>query len=167
MRLTKKIAIMGLLTALAFGLSYLELLIPFSALGIPGVKLGLANLVVMLALYTLGRKEAAVISLVRITLSFFIFGNLTSLLYSLAGGALSFIVMLILYDKAVFSKIGVSISGAAAHNIGQIIAASFLLGTNAIFYYLPFLLLCAILTGLLNGVLLSLILKRLLKIGHK
>lgn len=161
MRLTKKIALMGIMIALAFGFSYLETFIPLSAIGIPGIKLGLANLIVMFALYSFGWKEAAFISIIRIALSFFIFGNITSLLYSLIGGFLSYLIMLLLYRKSFFSKIGVSILGAVAHNIGQLFAATLLLRTWSIWYYSPFLLISALLTGLLNGFLLTVSYKRL------
>ena len=107
MKKTKKIALTGVFTALALAFSYIEFLIPFDMLGIPGIKPGFANLVVMAALYTLGLPYAAAVSLMRILLSFLLFGNVTSLLYSLAGGVLSLTVMFILKKTNVFGHIGV------------------------------------------------------------
>ena len=126
MKKTKKIALTGVFTALALAFSYIEFLIPFDMLGIPGIKPGFANLVVMAALYTLGLPYAAAVSLMRILLSFLLFGNVTSLLYSLAGGVLSLTVMFILKKTNVFGHIGVSVGGAVSHNIAQT-AVSFII----------------------------------------
>ena len=103
---TKKIALCGVMCALAFAFSYIEFLIPFDMIGIPGIKPGFANLVIMAALYTLGLPYAAFISFVRIALSWLIFGNITSLLYSLAGGILSLLLMFTLKKFKVFDEIG-------------------------------------------------------------
>ena len=148
----KRVAAAAVLTALAMIFSYIEALIPIN-FGIPGIKLGLANLVVVVSLYALGWPLAALISLVRILLSGLLFGNLASLLYSLAGGFLSFLAMCLLKKIKGFSIIGVSIAGGVSHNIGQILTAWFMLGSFKIVYYLPVLAVSGALTGLVIGIL--------------
>ena len=157
---TKKIALSGMLTALAFGLSYIEFLIPFD-FGVPGIKLGLANIVVMFALYSMGVGYAALISLARITLSWLIFGSFTAFIYSLCGGILSLLIMILIKRINYFDEIGVSISGAFAHNIAQLAAASVITGTGAVFYYLPVLTIAAVITGALNGEIIKTVLARI------
>lgn len=154
----KNIALFGIMVALAFTFSYFESLIPFN-FGIPGVKLGLANLVVVVALYTMKPGEALFIAVVRIFLAGLTFGNFYSLAYSLCGGILSFIVML-LAKKTKLSIIGVSTLGGVCHNIGQIIVAAIVMQTIRIAYYLPVLLIAGMLTGLLMGILSNLIVNR-------
>lgn len=148
----RRVALYGMLTALAFILSYVESLVPVTA-GIPGVKLGLANLVVVIALYTLDLKGAFVISVVRIVLSGLTFGGLFSMLYSLAGGLLSFAVMAILSRKKVFGTVGVSVCGGVAHNIGQLLVAMAVLETESVWYYFPVLLISGSVAGVLIGLL--------------
>lgn len=145
-------ALYGMLTALAFILSYVESLVPVT-LGIPGVKLGLANLVVLIALYTLDLKGAFVISVVRIILSGLTFGGLFSMLYSLAGGLLSFAVMAILSRKKLLGTVGVSVCGGVAHNIGQLLVAMAVLETESVWYYFPVLLISGSVAGVLIGLL--------------
>lgn len=156
---TKKLTTFGLLTALALVLGYLESLIPFS-FGIPGIKLGLANTAVLCALYLLGIKEAFCLSIVRILLSGFTFGNLYSMLYSLAGGVLSMGVMALLYRTKKFTAMGVSAAGGVFHNMGQLLVASVVLGSNIVYYY-PFLVLSGMITGLAVGLTGGLVVKRL------
>ncbi|HIR60618.1 MAG TPA: Gx transporter family protein [Candidatus Faecivivens stercoravium] len=148
----RRVALYGMLTALAFILSYVESLVPVT-LGIPGVKLGLANLVVVIALYTLDLKGAFVISVVRIVLSGLTFGGLLSMLYSLAGGLFSFAVMAILSRKKVFGTVGVSVCGGVAHNIGQLLVAMAVLETESVWYYFPVLLISGSVAGVLIGLL--------------
>lgn len=148
----RRVALYGMLTALAFVLSYVESLVPVT-LGIPGVKLGLANLVVLIALYTLDLKGAFVISVVRIVLSGLTFGGLFSMLYSLAGGLFSFAVMAILSRKKVFGTVGVSVCGGVAHNIGQLLVAMAVLETESVWYYFPVLLISGSVAGVLIGLL--------------
>lgn len=147
---SRKIAIMALMTALAMIFSYIESLIPIN-FGIPGMKLGLANLVIVVCLYILKPYEAFLINIVRIILVGFLFGNLMSILYSLAGGILSFAVMLLFRRFKGFSVFGVSIAGGVSHNIGQIIVAAIVLENIKITYYLPVLLISGAITGLLIG----------------
>ena len=149
---TRKIAYLGVFLALALILSYVESLIPFY-FGIPGVKLGLTNLIVVVMLYCTGTKEAFGVSVARILLAGFRFGNLFSILYSLAGGVLSFIVMCLLKKTGRFHVISVSVTGGISHNIGQLIAAAFVVETYDIFYYMPFLLIAGVATGFVIGML--------------
>ncbi len=146
-----KVAYMGVFLALALILSYVESLIPFY-FGIPGVKLGLANLIVVIMLYAVGAKEAFAISMLRILLSGFLFGNLFSILYSFAGGILSFLVMWLVKRTGKFHVMSVSICGGITHNIGQILIASVIVETYSIFYYIPVLLIAGLITGMLIGV---------------
>lgn len=149
---TRKIAYLGVFLALALILSYVESLIPFY-FGIPGVKLGLTNLIVVVMLYCTGTKEAFGVSVARILLAGFLFGNLFSILYSLAGGGLSFIVMCLLKKTGRFHVISVSVTGGISHNLGQLIAAAFVVETYDIFYYMPFLLIAGVATGFVIGML--------------
>ena len=122
----KKSVYFGVFTALALIVSYVEALIPFS-FGVPGIKLGLANIVVVAALYMWGGTTALLLSVVRILLSGFLFGNMFAILYSLAGALLSLSVMALLKKSGRFSVTGVSIAGGVFHNIGQMMAAGLLL----------------------------------------
>lgn len=149
----KRLALCGLLTALALVLSYLESLVPLGSLSlfVPGVKLGLPNLAILFALYRLGFKEAAVISLVRVLLVSLLFGNVFSLAYSAAGAALALAVMGLLRRSGKFGTAGVSVAGAVAHNVGQILVAMAVLETGAIAAYLPVLLLTGTAAGVAIG----------------
>ena len=158
--LKKKIAFYGLLIALAFVLSYIESLIPVF-IAIPGAKLGLTNLVVLIALERFGKKDAFIINMIRILLVGFTFGNTFSLLYSFAGGSLSFLIMILLKKTKKFSLVGISVSGGVGHNIGQIMVAAFVLESKALIYYLPFLLIIGTSAGVIIGILSAEILKRL------
>ena len=140
----------GVLIALAFILSYLESLLP-SFTGIPGVKPGFANIAVMCALYLLGGKMAVTVALLRVVLSGFMFTGMNAMLYSLAGSVLSLTVMLLLSRTDKFSVPAVSISGAVAHNAGQILLAWFMLG-RAVLYYFPALVISGLVTGFIIGI---------------
>ena len=148
----KKLAICGVLSALALVLGYLEHLVPLP-IGIYGIKLGLANLAVIVPLYLVGAPAAIAINTVRILLSSLLFGNTVSLWYSLAGAALSLLVMAVLKRTDLFSKVGVSIAGAVMHNVGQVITAVLVLRTAEIGYYLVVLLFTGILSGIFVGIL--------------
>ncbi len=158
-----KIALYGMMTALAFLLSYVETLIPVN-LGVPGVKLGLANLASIVGMYLLGCGAAAAIALVRIVLVGFTFGNMSMMLYSIAGATLSLILMAIFYRLDWFEVTGVSIIGGAGHNIGQIVVAALVVENAGLFYYLPVLLAAGTIAGALIGILGGIIIKRLQKI---
>lgn len=155
-----RVALFGMLTALAMLMSYVESLLPLS-IGIPGVKPGLANLVTVVCLYGMGFGTAALLSLLRIVLIGFSFGNMAALLYSLSGGALSILCMAAAKKSGLFGKTGVSILGGVAHNVGQLIAAAFVLENTAIFWYFPVLLAAGAVTGALVGMLAGEVLRRL------
>lgn len=172
----RRTAELGFLLALALILSYVESLIPFS-FGIPGIKLGLPNLIVLLLLYddtagvenisagyengsqvtkekvlSKGAREALMVNALRIVLSGFLFSNLYAILYALSGAALSFAAMLIGKKCGCFSMIGVSVLGGVFHNMGQLIVAMFVVETFAVAYYVPFLIVAGTATGALLGV---------------
>ena len=162
-----KVAFCGMLVALAMIFSYVESLIPIS-FGVPGIKLGLANLVVLSGLYLLRPHEVLIVSIARILLAGFMFGNGMSILYSLAGGLLSFLVMLLLKNSRKgggYSKIGVSIAGGVSHNIGQILVAAAVLKSWKMAYYLPVLMLSGLVTGFLIGILTDRVLRIFKKNG--
>ena len=150
----------GILIALAMILSYVEYLLPFLP-AVPGVKLGLANIVIVFSLYRLGGVSAAVISLIRILLMALLFGNGFALFYSLTGAILSLSVMLILKKIGRFSPVGVGAAGGVSHNIGQLLCAIALLGVNQFIFYLPVLLVSGTVAGILIGVVADILLKRL------
>lgn len=143
---------LGFLLALALILSYVESLIPFS-FGIPGIKLGLPNLIVLLLLYdgAEGAREALLVNALRIVLAGFLFSNLYTILYALSGAALSFLAMLMGKKCGRFSMIGVSVLGGVFHNIGQMIVAILVVETFAVSYYAPFLIAAGTVTGALLG----------------
>ena len=155
---TKKLALCAVLTALALGLSTLESLVPVSVLGpLPGIKLGLANIVTVFALYRLGDIPALAILIARCLLGAMFAGNASALLFSLMGGVLAMLTMIVLRRVRGLSVYGVSIAGAAAHNIGQICAAMVVLGGTAVLGYLPVLLGVSLITGTLTGFVASLL----------
>lgn len=149
--MTKKTAYLGMFTALALIASYVESQVPFY-FGAPGIKLGLANLITVVILYRGTWKDAALVSVLRILLGGFLFGNLFSILYSFAGAIVSFLVMLLLKKTKVFSLVGVSIAGGVCHNLGQIVAAVYLMENGSVMYYFPVLMIAGIVTGTLIGI---------------
>lgn len=148
--MSRRIARYALLTALAMVLSWLEAMVPVSTAA-PGVKLGLTNLVVVFALYRMGLRDAAAISLIRVVLVSITFGNAYALAYSLAGAVLSLAVMAVLKRTDRFSILGVSIAGGVCHNAAQILVAAAMLGTGRIAWYLPALLVSGTLAGAAIG----------------
>ncbi len=159
---TNRIALYGMLIAAAMILSYIETFIPVFA-AVPGMKIGLANIVVVFALYSMGTKQAAAISAVRILLVAFSFGNLFSMAYSLAGAVLSLAVMALMKKSGAFGVAGVSVAGGVCHNIGQLILAAFLLETSRLMYYLPFLIISGAVSGTAIGILAAVVIKRMNK----
>lgn len=147
---SQKVSYCAVFTALAMIFSYVEAILPIN-FGVPGMKLGLANLVIVTGLYYMSEKDVFLISLTRILLMGLLFGNGMSLLYSLTGGILSYIIMVILKKKSSLSVLAVSVSGGVSHNIGQLTAATFAVSNIHIFYYLPALLIAGVVTGLLIG----------------
>ena len=144
------IAKLGLLTAVALVLGYVEHLLPIT--GIPGVKLGLANTVLLYALYLLDIPSAILLMILKVGLSGLLFGGVAAMLYSFAGGVVSLLVMILARRAKGLSVVGVSVLGAAAHNIAQLAVACFVVETRAILAYLPVLLVSAAVTGLLTGI---------------
>ncbi|MBQ6360796.1 MAG: Gx transporter family protein [Lachnospiraceae bacterium] len=157
---TGGIAEYGLLGSLAMVLSYVESQMPVF-FAVPGMKLGLTNLVVLLALYRRGERAAFAVNIVRIVLTAFTFGSLSAMLYSLAGGIVSFLVMVLCRRSGKFSMTGVSIAGGVSHNIGQTAVAVFVLETAQLAYYLPFLMIAGTAAGFAVGLTGSLVAKRL------
>lgn len=158
----KRIAADGLFLALALVVSYIEVLIPIP-LGVPGVKLGLANAVIMVLLFFTTWQRTLLISIVRILLAGFLFGNPMTIVYSLAGGILSLFIMVILRKIKGFSVIGISIGGGVAHNIGQLSVAVALMENARIYYYAPILLVTGTISGIAIGILTGILIKKLPK----
>ena len=160
MKSAKYAAFHGLLIALAMIISYVESLIPVFT-SIPGVKIGLTNVVIITALYLFGWKSALIINIIRIVLVGISFGNAMSLACALAGGIFSFIAMVLLKKTGKFGIIPVSAVGGVAHNTGQIIAVILMLQTTAFSWYLPILWFSGIISGIITGILGGILCKRL------
>lgn len=158
---TKKITFLGLFATVALILSYVEAMLPPIYAAVPGIKVGLPNVVVLFLLYRYGVKEAAAVSLVRLALATLLFGNVTMLWYSLAGAVLSLTVMVIAKRLRVFSTVGVSVLGGVFHNLGQVLVAMLLLETAEIGYYMFFLAFSGILAGIFIGLGGAFLLKKL------
>ena len=150
----------AILTALAMIFSYVEAILPFS-IAIPGVKLGIANIVVVIALYKFGVRMALSINVIRIVVSGLLFSGAFGIFYSLAGGVLSFIAMLIIRRFKCFSIVGVSLTGGVFHNLGQLLTAAFLVSNLKMFVYFPVLLFSGLATGIINGIVAGLVLEKL------
>ena len=155
----KKIATSALMIALAMILSFVESQIP-SFFPIPGIKLGLANIAVIFALYRLSIKDAIVVSLIRVVVVSTLFGTSLTLAYSLSGAVLSLLIMVLLKKSDRFSIVGVSVAGGISHKIGQIIMAIILMHNSVISYYLPFLIISGIVTGVVIGLVSAKIVER-------
>lgn len=156
----KRTAIIGVISAFAIILGYVESLISLGFF-IPGVKLGLANLAIVTVMYIYGNKEALTVNFIRILISGLLFTNIFSIIFSLSGAAISFAVMAILKNTDKFSVMGVSVAGGVSHNIGQIIIASFVVETYSVVYYLPVLIVSGIITGMIIGAVSGILIKYL------
>ena len=156
---TRRLTALALTVSFALILSFIESRIP-AFVAIPGVKVGLANIAVIFALYKFGIAEAAVISVVRVILVSTLFGNPVSFIYSFVGAVLSLSVMFLLKRSSPLTEITVSVAGGVMHNIGQICAASIMLSTNVVIYYLPFLLLSGVIAGIAVGIASGLLIKK-------
>jgi heptaprenyl diphosphate synthase len=154
------LALLAMTVTFALILSYIESHIP-AFVAIPGVKVGLANIAIIFALYRLGIKEAIGVSFLRIFLVSMLFGNAASLIYSISGAVLSLSVMILLQKLTPLTEVAVSVSGGVMHNVGQIIAASIMLNTNVVVYYLPFLLLSGTIAGVVIGIASAILIKRI------
>ena len=150
-RSAKKIAFLGLFTAIALVLAYVEVLLPPLFTAVPGIKLGLPNIAIIFILYRMGVKEAAAVSFVRIVAVSLLFGNPMTFAYSMAGGALSLGAMALLRKLDFFSTVGVSVSGGVLHNVGQILMAMLLLDTAELGYYLIVLAVTGTVSGIFIG----------------
>lgn len=159
---TKKVAFIGVSIALAMVLSYLESQIPLFATN-TGFKVGFPNLVMMVVLYKVGWKETVMVSVIRVLLMYFVFGNATALVLSLAGAALSLTGIILLKKTKWFSPIAVSIVGGVLHNIGQVIAVCIWYQTPGLALELPLLLISGTIAGALIGFVAGLLVKRLEK----
>lgn len=161
-----KTAFMGLLLAFALILSYIETLIPLNV-GIPGIKLGLANLAVLLCLYLFDWKEALLLTTIKALLSGLLFGNLFMIIYSLAGACLSCLTMIVMKKSQWFHVPVVSAAGGVMHNAGQLLVAAFVVKTYGIFYYIPILIIAGLILGLIIGSVASLVLPYIKNILEK
>jgi heptaprenyl diphosphate synthase len=157
----QRITFLGLFTALALLLSYVEFLLPPLFAAIPGIKLGLPNIVIIFVLYRFGLWNAAAVSFLRLAMSSLLFGTVMTFAYSLAGAVLSLVIMVLLKKLDIFSTVIVSIAGGVCHNIGQILVAVLLLGTPQIAYYLIVLMITGTISGAFVGLCGALMIKRI------
>lgn len=155
---TDKIAKMGLLISVGLILSYVESLVPIVP-SVPGIKIGLANALVILILYAYGVPYCFIFQLVRVSLIFLLFGNLFSFFYSLAGAGCSLLIMILIKKINLLDVTGISMFGGITHNIAQIVIAYILVGNHSIFYYLPVLIISGAISGYLIGVLSEILMK--------
>ena len=156
----KRTAFCGLMLALALIASYVESLIPVP-IPIPGIKLGVANSIVLILLYMTDIKTSWMVSLSRVVLMGFLFGSMSSILYSLSGAVLSLLIMIWVKKRNCFTMTGVSVTGGVSHNIGQLIMAFLVLESDAVWYYLPVLMVSGVITGSVIGILGKEIFKRM------
>lgn len=157
---TKRLALSAILAAMAMILSYIEALIPLPV-PVPGIKLGLANLVIIIAIYKLGFRYAFVINCVRIFTAGLLFTGLFGVIYSLAGGILSILIMYILYRTDLFGTVGISMAGGVFHNLGQLITACLIMSNIRLMSYFPVLLFAGMISGILIGIVSYLVIERL------
>ena len=160
----KRITLLALCTSVALLLSYVEMLLPPIFTGIPGIKMGLPNIAIMLVLYRAGEKEAVTVSFIRLLIVSLLFGNFTMFVYSLAGAVLSLSVMILLKKLDILSTVGVSVAGALMHNVGQIIVAMLLMQTAQIGYYMIVLSVTGAISGIFIGLAGGLVINRTAKI---
>lgn len=161
---TRKTTFLGIFAALAIILSYVEMLLPPIWSAVPGIKVGLPNIVIIFLLYRFSFKEAAIVSFIRLLTTAFLFGSMMTFAYSLAGALLSLLVMALLKKTNFFSQVGVSIAGGVSHNLGQIIVAMILLSTKEIGYYMIILAITGTIAGIFVGLAGILLLKYTIKI---
>ena len=155
----KKLCFLALMTSLAMVLSYIEMLLPPVWPAVPGIKVGFANIVIILLLYKFSFKEAGVVSLVRVCLMSLLFGSAVMFLYSLGGAVLSLVIMAVLKRTDWFSSVGVSIAGGVTHNLGQIIVAIIVMQTKEIGYYMIILAITGTIAGIFIGLLGAILLR--------
>ena len=143
---------MGLLLAVTLILSYAETLIPLPVSGIPGIKLGLANLSIVLALEEFGERKALLIDLLKVVLTGFLFGTMSTILYALCGAMVSLLIMILLRKTGIFSVVGISIGGGIFHNLAQLLLAGIIIESYSVVSYIPFLLISGVVTGAMIGI---------------
>ena len=160
MKGARVLTIMGISAAAAMVLSYVESLIPVP-FAVPGIKIGLANIVALFLVMKLDWKAAGAVSLIRVVLSSLLFGNIASLAYSLAGAFLSILAMALLKKSSIFSAVGISIAGAVFHNAGQILAAVIIMSSKEIIYWLPALIISGVVSGLAVGLAGAVLIKKI------
>ncbi len=158
---TRKIALLGVLTSVALVLSYLEAMLPPISTAVPGIKMGLPNIIIIFVLYKFGIKEATTVSLIRVFIVSLLFGNVMTLAYSVAGAVLSILLMTIMIKSDLFSTIGVSIVGGISHNLGQILVAIFLFDTIQIGYYMIVLAVTGTIAGVVIGIIASILINKI------
>jgi heptaprenyl diphosphate synthase len=156
---TRRLTALALTVTFALILSFIESRIP-AFVAIPGVKVGLANIAVIFTLYKFGIKEAVTVSVIRVLLVSLLFGSPVSLIYSISGAVLSLLSMILLKKLTPLTEVSISVSGGVMHNVGQIAAASFMLSTNVVTYYLPFLILSGTIAGIAVGITSAILIKR-------
>lgn len=161
---TKRIALLGIITTVALILAYIESTLPPLWSAVPGIKMGLPNLVIIFTLYRFGFKDAVVVSGIRLFIVTLLFGNIMTLIYSVAGATLSLVLMAILKKTNKFSTVGVSVIGAVSHNLGQIIVAIFLFETVQLGYYMIVLAITGSIAGIFIGIGANILIKRSLSI---
>ena len=157
---TARLTTLALTISFAMILSYVESRIP-AFVAIPGIKVGLANIAVIFTLYRFGVKEAITVSLIRVVLVSMLFGSPVSMIYSISGAVLSLSAMIFLKKLSPLAEVAISVTGGVMHNIGQIIAASLMLSTNVVTYYLPFLLVSGTIAGIVVGIASAILIKRI------
>ena len=155
---TLHLTTMAFVIAFAMILSFVESRIP-AFVAIPGVKVGLANIAVIFTLYKFGVKEAVTVSIIRVLLISMLFGSPVSLIYSISGATLSLVSMILLKKLTPLTEVTISVTGGVMHNVGQIAAASFMLSTNVVVYYLPFLLVSGTVAGVVVGIASAILIK--------
>ena len=156
-----RVAFLGLFTAFAMILSFVESQIP-TFVAIPGIKLGWPNIAIIIILYRFGWKEATVISLLRVLLTSLLFGTVLSMLYSIAGALLSLVVMILL--KKILSTVTISVLGGVFHNVGQILVAILVTETQQLIYYLPVLVISGVISGIVVGMVSAISVKKIERI---
>ena len=161
---TRRIALLGVLTSVALVLSYLEVMLPPISTAVPGIKMGLPNIIIIFFLYKFGLKEAVTVSPIRVFIVALLFGNVMTLAYSVAGAVLSLGLMTLFKKLDFFSQVGVSIIGGISHNLGQILVAIFLFDTIQIGYYMIILSITGTIAGVVIGIISSILVKKLEKL---
>lgn len=161
---TRRIALLGVLISVALVLSYLEVMLPPISAAVPGIKMGLPNIIIIFVLYKFGLKEAVTVSVIRVFIVALLFGNVMTLAYSVAGAVLSLALMTLFKKINLFSIVGVSIIGGISHNLGQILVAIFLFDTIQIGYYMIVLSITGTIAGVVIGIISSILVKKLEKV---